>query len=91
MRARPTFGEVAGVAVHLQGVQGADLQLGVVVQELLQDGLAGQQQLLLLLQLLLRGGRELVLVLVGVDLMGDVLQEAGGEGKEMRKGAARLG
>lgn len=78
-----TFGEGAGVAVHLQGVQGADLQLGVVVQELLHDGLEGQQQLLLLLQLLFGGRRQLLLALRHAQLLGDVLEETGwGRGKD---------
>lgn len=75
-----TFGEGAGVAVHLQGVQGADLQLGVVVQELLHDGLEGQQQLLLLLQLLLGGRRQHLLALRHAQLLGDVLEETVEEG-----------
>lgn len=72
-----TFGEGVGVAVHLQGVQGADLQLGVVVQELLHDGLEGQQQLLLLLQLLFGGGRQLLVIVRHAQLLGDVLEETG--------------
>jgi len=78
-----TFGEGAGVAVHLQGVEGADLQLGVGVEELLQDGLEGQQQLLLLL---LSGGRLLPLLLRRrAQLLGDELEEAGqrGQGSEV--------
>lgn len=71
-----TFGEAVGVAVHLQGVEGADLQLGVVVQELLHDGFEGQQQRLLLLQLLLGGGRQLLVALGHAQLLGNVLQEA---------------
>lgn len=71
-----TFGEAAGVAVHLQGVQGPHLQLGVVVEELLHDGLEGQQQHLLLLQLLLGGRRQLVVALCDAQLQGDVLEEA---------------
>ena len=70
-----TFRESFSIGVDLQGIQSADLQVHVVVQELLQDGLAGQQQLLLLLQLLL-GGRGLVL-LHHAQLLGDELQEAG--------------
>lgn len=70
-----TFGESLGVAVDLQGVQGADLQVDVVVQELLHHRLEGQQQLFLLVQLLLAGCRELLLVVVGVDLERNVLQE----------------
>ena len=65
--------------MDLQGVQGADLQLGVVVEELLHDGLEGQQQRLLLLQLLLGGRRQLVVVALGdAQLQGDVLKEAAG-------------
>lgn len=63
--------------MHLQGVQGADLQLGVVVQELLHDGLEGQQQLFLLLQLLFGGGRQLLVALRHAQLQGDVLEETG--------------
>lgn len=72
-----TFREGAGIAVHLQGIQGADLQLGVVVQELLHDGLEGQQQLFLLLQLLLGGGRQLLVTFRHAQLLGDVLEETG--------------
>lgn len=72
-----TFREAAGVAVHLQRVEGADLQLSVVVQELLHDGFEGQQQLLLLLQLLLGGGCQLVVALHHAQLLGDVLEETG--------------
>lgn len=74
---RLTFREGIGVAVHLQGVQGADLQLGVVVQELLHDGFEGQQQLFLLLQLLFGGGRQLLIVLHHAQLLRDVLEETG--------------
>lgn len=79
--------------MHLQGVQGADLQLGVVVQELLHDGLEGQQQLLLLLQLLLGGRRQLLLALRNAQLLGDVLQETGwgGVGAQGVSGAVRGG
>lgn len=63
--------------MHLQGVQGADLQLGMVVQELLHDGLEGQQQLFLLLQLLFGGGGQLIITLHLAQLLGDVLEEAG--------------
>lgn len=63
--------------MHLQGVQGADLQLGMVVQELLHDGLEGQQQLLLLLQLLFGGGCQLLVTLHHAQLLGDVLEETG--------------
>lgn len=72
-----TFREGAGVAVHLQGVQGADLQLGMVVQELLHDGLEGQQQLFLLLELLFGGGRQLLVALRHAQLLGDELEETG--------------
>ncbi|TNN42348.1 hypothetical protein EYF80_047489 [Liparis tanakae] len=73
-RSAPSGGrEGAGVAVHLQGVEGADLQLGVAVEELLQDGLEGQQQLLLQRLAggwLLAGRRR-------AQLLGDELEEAG--------------
>lgn len=72
-----TFREPAGVAVHLQGVEGADLQLGMVVQELLHDGLEGQQQLFLLLQMLFGGGCQLLVALYHAQLLGDVLEETG--------------
>lgn len=64
--------------MHLQGVHGADLQVDAVVEELLHDGLEGEQQLLLLVLLLLAGRRQLLLVVVRVDLVGDVLQETEG-------------
>lgn len=70
-----TFGEAAGTAVHLQSVEGADLQLGVVMQELLHDGFEGQQQLLLLLQQLFGGSCQLIVTLRHAQLLGDVLQE----------------
>lgn len=70
-----TFGEGLGVAVDLQGVQGAHLQVDVVMQELLHHRLERQQQLFLLLQLLLAGRRELLLVVIWVDLIRNVLQE----------------
>lgn len=71
-----TFREGSGIAVHLQGVHGADLQFSVVVQELLHDGLEGQQQLFLLLQLLFGGGRQLLIIVRHAQLLGDVLEEA---------------
>lgn len=37
-----TFWESVGIAVHLQGVKGADLQVGVIVKELLHDWLEGE-------------------------------------------------
>lgn len=67
--------------MHLQGVQGADLQLGVVVQELLHDGFEGQQQLFLLLQLLFGGGRQLLIVVRHAQLLSNVLEETGGNVK----------
>lgn len=75
MEVSRTFGEGAGVAVHLKRVQGADLKVRVVVQKLLHDWLEGQQQLLLLLQLFFGGGRQLVLRIRHAHLMGDVLEE----------------
>lgn len=51
-----TFGETLCVAVDLQGVHGADLQVDVIVQELLHHRLERQQELLLLIQLLFTGG-----------------------------------
>ena len=65
--------------MDLQGVQGPHLQLGVVVEELLHDGLEGQQQQPLLLQLLLARGGQLVVALRDAQLQGDVLEEAGEE------------
>lgn len=63
--------------MHLQGVECADLQLGMVVQELLHDRFEGQQQLFLLLQLLFRGGGQLLVALHNAQLLGDVLEETG--------------
>lgn len=63
--------------MHLQGVEGADLQLGMVVQELLHDGLEGQQQLFLLFQHLFRGRCQLLITLCLAQLLGDVLEETG--------------
>lgn len=37
-----TFWESVGIAVDLQGIQGADLQVRVIVKELLQDWLEGE-------------------------------------------------
>lgn len=72
---RHTFGKGAGVAVHLKCVEGADLKVCVVVQELLHDWLKGQKQLLLLLQLFFGGGRQLVLNIRYTHLMRDILKE----------------
>ena len=63
--------------MDLQGIQSADLQIHMVVQELLHHGLEGEQQLLLLVQLFLGGGGELLVPLGHAHLVGDVLQEAG--------------
>lgn len=77
--------------MHLQSVEGADLQLSVVVQELLHDGLEGQQQILLLLQLLFGGGRQRVVTLRHAQLLVDVLQEtAKTTGVKNRKQNSRL-
>lgn len=70
--------------MHLQRVQGADLKVRVVVQELLHDRFEGQQQLLLLIQLFFGGGRQLVLSIQFAHLMGDVLEEAEEQGNESR-------
>lgn len=71
-----TFGESLGVAVDLQGIQRADLKVNVVVQELLHYWFERQHQLLLLIQLLLTRGSKLLFVIIRVDFIGDVLQEA---------------
>lgn len=63
--------------MHLQGIECADLQLGMVMQELLHDRFEGQQQLFLLLQLLFGGGRQLLVALRHTQLLGDVLEETG--------------
>lgn len=55
-----TFGERCGVAVDLQGVQGADLQVDLIVEELLRHRFEVLQHLLLLVQLLLGGGGQLL-------------------------------
>lgn len=78
-----TFGEVFSVTVDLQRVEGADLQVNVVVQELLHDGLEREQQLLLLIQLLFARRRQLLFVIIWVDLIGNVLQETS-RGKKKR-------
>lgn len=64
-----TFGETLGIAVDLQGVHCADLQVDVIVEELLHHRLESQQQVLLLVQLLFRGCCKLLFVIVGVDLV----------------------
>lgn len=37
-----TFWESVGITVHLQGIQGTDLQVSVIVEEFLQDWLEGE-------------------------------------------------
>lgn len=78
-----TFGEVFSVTVDLQRVEGADLQVNVVVQELLHDGLEREQQLLLLIQLLFARRCQLLFVIIWVDLIGNVLQETSREKKDI--------
>lgn len=71
-----TFREALGVAVHLQGVKSTDLQIDVIVKELLHNRLESQQLLLLFIQLLLTRRCKLFFVIVRVDLIRNVLQEA---------------
>lgn len=64
-----TFGETLDIAVDLQGVHRADLQVDVIVQELLHHRLESQQQVFLLVQLLFCGRCKLLFVIVRVDLV----------------------
>lgn len=61
--------------MDLQGVQSRNLQISVIVQELLQHRLQGQQKLLLLIQLLFGRCRQLLFVTFRVDLVQNELQK----------------
>lgn len=80
-----TFREILGTAVHLQSVQRTDLQVNVIMEELLHYWLERQQQLLFFIHLLFTGRCKLLFVIIRVDLIGNVLQEAGCRGKQRQE------